>query len=158
MFLDAIWKSPNIPDGIHTLRLPLQEKVAEDIRNYGKEGCYAWIIQYEQKAVGTIGAYGYDSDVSSIEIGYSVFRTSWGNGFATETVSEVIRYLFENERINRIHAWCHSENTASTKVLEKAGLRQEKQAIKNADGSLSNQKLYGAIYNEWRLTDFSLLG
>lgn len=102
--------------------------------------------------VGTVGAYGYEPDISSIEIGYSIFRSAWGNGFASETVSEVLRYLFENEKINRVHAWCHSENKASSKVLERAGLRQEcllKQAMKNLDGSLADQKLYGVIFSEW---------
>ena len=87
-----------------------REKVAEDISNYKKEGCYAWIVQYGEEVVGTIGAYDYEPDISSIEIGYSIFRSAWGNGFATEAVSEVIRFLFENKKINRVHAWCHSES------------------------------------------------
>lgn len=138
----------------YATRASASEKVAEDIRSYEKPGCYAWIIQHGEEVVGTVGAYDYDPDASSIEIGYSIFRASWGNGFASEAVSEAVRYLFENERINRVHAWCHSENAASSKVLERAGLRQEgllKQAIRNSDGSLSDQKLYGAIYKEWGL-------
>lgn len=130
-----------------------REKVAEDISNYKKEGCYAWIVQYGEEVVGTIGAYDYEPDISSIEIGYSIFRSAWGNGFATEAVSEVIRFLFENKKINRVHAWCHSENIASSKVLEKVGFRQEgllKQAVKNIDGSLSDQKLYGLIREQWK--------
>lgn len=130
-----------------------REKVVEDLSNYNKGGCYAWIIQHGQDVVGTVGAYGYEPDISSIEIGYSIFRSAWGNGFASEAVSEVLRYLFENEKINRVHAWCHSENKASSKVLERAGFRQEgllKQALKNPDGSLSDQKLYGVIFSEWK--------
>lgn len=75
-----------------------------------------------------------------------------GNGFALEAVSEVLRYLFENEKINRVHTWCHNENKASSKVLERAGFSREgllKQALKNPDGSLSDQKLYGVIFSEW---------
>lgn len=131
-----------------------REKIAEDISNYKREGCYAWIIQYGEDVVGTVGAYGYDSIISSIEIGYSIFRSAWGNGFATEAVSEVLRYLLEEERINRVHAWCHSENTASSIVLEKSGFRQEgllRQTIKNPDGSLSDKRLYGIVYEEWTL-------
>lgn len=130
-----------------------REKVAGDISNYDKTGCYSWIIQWGHKVVGTVGAYNYEPDISAIEIGYTVFQSAWGNGIASEAVKEVVRYLIEDEKINRIHAWCHADNKASTKVLEKAGLKQEgllKQAILDPDGSLANQKLYGIVREEWR--------
>ncbi len=130
-----------------------RSRVAEDIKSYERLGFYAWIIQYSNDIVGAVGAYGYDADVSSIEIGYSVFKKFWGVGFNSEAVSEVVRYLFEDEKINRIHACCHYDDVASSKVLENAGLRQEgvlKEAIKNKDGSLSDIELYGEVFGNWK--------
>lgn len=130
-----------------------KEKVAGDIANYGKIGCYSWMIQCGNRAVGTVGTYGYEADISAIEIGYSIFQFAWGNGFASEAVCEVVKFLFESKKINRVHAWCHADNAASARVLEKAGMKQEgllKQAMRSADGSLADQKLFGIIQDEWQ--------
>lgn len=130
-----------------------KEKIAEDLSSCDEKGFYSWIITSAGKEVGTVGAYGYEPEISSIEIGYTVFQHAWGNGYASEAVAEVVRYLFEDEKFNRIHAWCHGENQVSAKVLEKAGLKEEgrlRQGIKNPDGSLGDQRLYGIIYSQWK--------
>lgn len=125
-------------------------KVAEGIRDYEKEGCYSWAIQCGDDVIGTIGAYGYDPDNSSIEIGYSIFQSAWGNGYASEAVTAVVNYLLNTEHIHRIHAWSHAENLASCRVLEKAGLKQEgllRDAMKNPDGSFADQRIFGIAQN-----------
>ena len=127
-------------------------KVENDIQGYEKEGCYAWIIQYGENVIGTIGAYGYDSGMSSIELGYSIFQKYWGLGFASEAAAEVVRYLIIGEKINRVHAWCHANNTASAKVLTHAGMKEEgllHQAMKNPDGSYADQKIFGIVRDDY---------
>ena len=127
-------------------------KVENDIQGYGKAGCYAWIIQCGENVIGTIGAYEYDPEMSSIELGYSIFQKYWGQGFATEAAGEVVRYLIMDERINRVHAWCHADNAGSAKVLAHAGLKQEgllRQAMKNPDGSYSDQKIFGIVREDY---------
>lgn len=124
------------------------EKVNEDIRNYDILGCYSWVIEFQNKVIGTIGAYDYNAEDSSIEIGYSIFKNSWGNGFASEAVLTVVEYLIENEKIHAINAWCHSDNYASIKVLEKANFKVmdiEKQVIRNSDDSLSDRIIMGLV-------------
>ncbi|MEE0955517.1 MAG: GNAT family N-acetyltransferase [Eubacterium sp.] len=129
-----------------------KEKVLQDIENNEKPGNYSWIIERDGEAVGTIGAYGYDPDIVSIEIGYSIFRNAWGYGYASEAAKRVVKFLIEEEEINRVHAWCHDGNQASAKVLEHAGLKQEgllKQAMRNPDGTLADQRLYGVVKGEF---------
>ena len=127
-------------------------KVENDIQGYEKEGCYAWIIQYRENVIGTIGAYGYDPEMSSIEIGYSIFQNYWGQGFATEAAGEVVRYLIMDERINRVHGWCHADNIASARVLTHAGMKKEgllRQAMKNPDGSYADQRIFGIVREDY---------
>lgn len=129
-----------------------RKKVEQDIARYSEEGTYAWLIQYKEEAVGTIGAYGYNSDLSSIEIGYSIFQRFWGNGFASEAADEVVRYLIQDEGMHRVHAWAHVENAASVRVLLHAGLKQEgrlRQAMKNPDGSYADQLIFGIVEKEY---------
>ena len=61
---------------------------------------------------------------SSVEIGMSVERASWGRGFATEALTAVLRYLVQDEGIATVVAWCASSNIGSRRALEKAGMVQ----------------------------------
>ncbi|MDD6154984.1 MAG: GNAT family N-acetyltransferase [Eubacteriales bacterium] len=125
-------------------------KICEDMENDGKD-CYSWIIEIGGTPVGSIGAYGYDPDTSSIEIGCSIFHSEWGQGYASEAVSAVAHYLLEGEGLNRVHAWCHAGNFGSARVLEKSGFHLEgilRQAMRGGDGELADQKLYGLLASD----------
>ena len=73
--------------------------------------------------IGTIGAYDYDPEQNQIEVGFSIERASWGKGYAAEALETVLEYLTVEEGIARVTAWCASDNIASKRTLEKAGMR-----------------------------------
>ena len=124
-----------------------KKKIEQDIQNSEDKNFYSWVIQFKDEIIGTIGAYDYEPQTNSIEIGYSIFRNAWGKGYATEALSEVIRYLFEDKSISRVHAWSHMDNTASQKVLEKAGMKREG-IKKNLDGIAIEQVIYGILRDD----------
>lgn len=99
------------------------ETVESFIKSYGDPHFYGWGIINKGKLIGTIGAYDYDADKSWIEIGMSIARASWGQGFATEAVTVMLRYLTEHENIKTVSAWCASDNIGSRKTMEKAGMK-----------------------------------
>ena len=98
------------------------ETIESFIKSYDDPHFYGWGIVHEGKLVGTIGAYDYDADNSWIEIGMSIERASWGQGFATEALTAVLRYLTERENIKTVSAWCASDNSGSRKAMEKSGM------------------------------------
>lgn len=57
-----------------------------------------------------------------IEVGYRLPKAEWGQGFATEATARLLRHGFESVELEEIVAVTHPENTASQRVLEKAGL------------------------------------
>ena len=99
------------------------ETVESYIKSYDDPHFYGWGIVYKEKLIGMIGAYDYDAEQSRIEIGMSIGRAWWGQGFATEAVSAVLRYLTGHERIGTVCAWCASDNIGSRKALERAGMK-----------------------------------
>jgi [ribosomal protein S5]-alanine N-acetyltransferase len=58
-------------------------------------------------------------------IGYVLARSAWGQGYMTEAAQAVVRQLLELPSIYRVWAFCDVDNTASARVLEKAGLQRE---------------------------------
>jgi RimJ/RimL family protein N-acetyltransferase len=59
------------------------------------------------------------------EFGFLLNRRYWGKGFATEAAQAIIEWLFSIPSIWRVWATCDTENLASARVLEKAGLSRE---------------------------------
>jgi ribosomal-protein-alanine N-acetyltransferase len=65
----------------------------------------------------------YVPDTVEVEIGYRLFRDAWGQGFATEGATELVRYGFDGVGLYRIIGLTHRDNAASQRVLMKAGLK-----------------------------------
>ncbi len=135
-----------------------EETVQRFIDGYGDDfGCashtYSWVLDVEDVIVGTIGAYGYTEDPkedgfeSYIEVGLSIVQGWRGRGFATEALVCVLHHLTENEGIDRVIAWCASENIGSKKAMEKAGMR----LIAAEPGGLAvGDKTYDKLTYEYR--------
>ena len=105
-------------------------------------------IVVDGHAVGGIGLT-LQGDIlrKSAEIGYWLGRKHWGKGIATEVVTALTQYGFEQFDLYRIFAVSFAENAASAKVLQKAGYQYEgtlrKAAIK--DGRILDEVVYAAI-------------
>jgi RimJ/RimL family protein N-acetyltransferase len=58
-----------------------------------------------------------------VELGYRLRRSAWGKGYATEGSRAVIRKGFTELGVHRVVAETMAVNTASRRVMEKAGLK-----------------------------------
>ena len=57
-----------------------------------------------------------------VELGYRLKKSSWGKGYATEGSRALIRKGFTELGVQRVFAQTMAVNTASRRVMEKAGL------------------------------------
>lgn len=78
------------------------------------------------RAVGSIGVFR-QADVyrRSAELGYWLGEPYWGQGIMTATVRAICREAFDRYDIVRIYAKPFAHNSASCRVLEKAGFTLE---------------------------------
>ncbi|HEX6790738.1 MAG TPA: GNAT family N-acetyltransferase [Candidatus Krumholzibacteria bacterium] len=87
---------------------------------------YVFAIDVDGFAVGAIGLKpGDDIHRFSAEIGYWLGEEYWGRGITTEAVRAVTDYAFTALELTRVHAEVFHWNTASMRVLEKAGYQRE---------------------------------
>ncbi len=87
-----------------------------------------------------------------LEIGYSLLPTERGKGYCTEAVKIMVDYLFLSRESMRIQASTDIRNTASQRVLEKAGFKREG-IMRNAffwRGKWTEDCLYSIIREEWK--------
>ncbi|HFA48323.1 MAG TPA: N-acetyltransferase [Bacteroidetes bacterium] len=95
-------------------------------------------IDINGEAVGSIGVHPQkDIMCKNAEMGYWLAEPFWGKGIMTRAVVQMVEYGFKHWDINRIYARPFGTNTASQKVLEKAGFmlehRFEKTVFKNGE-------------------------
>jgi len=99
-------------------------------------------------AVGGIGfVLQPDVDRMSSEVGYWLGEAYWGKGITTEALMAVTRHAISEHGLTRLYALPFASNTASCRVLEKAGYvleaRLRRSAIK--DGAIVDQFQYAYI-------------
>lgn len=97
------------------------------------------------EAVGGIGLELHeDVERCAAEVGYWLSEAFWGRGIMTAALRAVTEYAFQEFQLTRVYALPYARNTASVKVLEKAGYRCEgvlrRSAIK--DGVVLDQLMY----------------
>lgn len=85
----------------------------------------AWAIVYRQEVIGFVRLNTIDKRNASAMLGYELSKVHWGQGLATETVKEVVRFCHDKLQLHRLEAWVYDGNEASAKVLEKAGFFRE---------------------------------
>ena len=115
---------------------------------------YPFAITVEDRAVGSIGAFRRENiHCRTAEVGYYIGASWWGKGLATSAVRQLCAQLFRETDLLRIFAEPFADNTASCRVLEKAGFQLEgvlrKNAVKN--GAVRDMKLYALVREEARL-------
>jgi len=64
----------------------------------------------------------YCPPTCDVEVGYRLLHNAWGQGFATEGATELIRYGFDDLGLDMIIGVTHPGNRASQRVLMKSGL------------------------------------
>ncbi|MFK8057983.1 MAG: GNAT family N-acetyltransferase [Saprospiraceae bacterium] len=104
-------------------------KVISYVRNqYAENGIGRWAI-IDKKTNDFIGWTGlkYETGLRDgfnyYDLGYRLRKKYWGQGIATETSLESLKYGFETLKLKEIGAAADVNHAASNRVLQKVGLR-----------------------------------
>lgn len=90
-------------------------------------GMWAVVPKDGKTLIGWCGLAMLD-DTDEVEVGYGLAQPHWGKGLASEGASASLRYGFEVLNLERIVAVALPENTASRHVMEKLGMKYERDA------------------------------
>ncbi|MEZ4728322.1 MAG: GNAT family N-acetyltransferase [Caldilineaceae bacterium] len=91
-------------------------------------------------------------DPRQAEIGFTLARQAQGQGLATEAVTALLNYLFQERQIHRVIAICDVRNSGSFRLLERLGMRREGHTIQGYwnKGSWTDEYQYAILRDEWR--------
>ena len=69
------------------------------------------------------------------EVGWTLHRNYWRQGYATEMGMTLLQLGFDELNLHRIISTCNALNIASYKVMERIGMRREAHFIKSRKGN-----------------------
>lgn len=139
----------NLRDG---LPYPYTPADAEDyitaMQSADRNSTFAFAIALDDLVIGSIGVFRRDNiHFRTAELGYYIGEPYWGKGYTASAVKQICQYVFDNTDILRIFAEPFARNTASCRVLEKAGFQYEGTLRSNAvkNGEILDMKLYALV-------------
>ena len=101
------------------------ESVQRKLKRYEEENFYCWGVELKEEGglMGLVELLRFDEQANSCSFVYMLGCNYWNQGYGTEMLQAVFRYAFDELEVERIVADHMSENVASGRVMEKAGMR-----------------------------------
>jgi RimJ/RimL family protein N-acetyltransferase len=112
----------------------------------------SWAIEHEGRVIGGINVRLLSS-LRIAELGYSIARTCWRRGFATEAARAIVDATFlACPSIVRVRATADARNVASIRVLEKIPMKRE--GVLRSDRFIRDEPIdvvwCGVLRDEWQ--------
>jgi RimJ/RimL family protein N-acetyltransferase len=104
-----------------------RERVAFMVDHWRKHGFGMWSLRLKDGGafVGRCGMR-YLDNTTEIELGYTLAKAFWGQGYATEASRAVVHHAFDVLKLGRLVAIADPANTASVNVMKKLGMTFER--------------------------------
>ena len=110
------------------------------------------------KVIGSLGIEKYDeerfpefAEKRCREIGYVLAKPYWGKGLMPEAVREVLRWLFEDEKLDVVFCGHYLRNTQSARVQEKCGFHHyDFGKHETRMGTIEDDEINILTRDEWR--------
>lgn len=111
------------------------ELISRWISEY-ENGTYYWAVELKEtgEVIGSISGMNIDTKNSIITLGYCYGSKYWNKGYGTEVLRKVLEYLLLEAKFYLVEAYHSSENPASGRIMQKAGMKY--------DGTLRERRLH----------------
>lgn len=138
-------------DSVHVSRDILNDWIS----NYKEVDFYQWAIVSKKlnEPIGTISIVGQNDLTQMVHVGYCIGRRWWGKGYTSEALGRLVKFFFEEVKINRIESRHDPRNPNSGKVMMKCGLKYEgtsRQSDWNNEG-ICDAAFYGILASDYWL-------
>lgn len=116
--------------------------------------CWAIVDKESGKVIGSIGLEEdkFRPDIKSKELGYSLSEDYWKKGLMTEAAKRVIKYAFEELKLDVLMIRTGDSNLRSQRVIEKCGFAYEgtlRRTYRVYDGSIREVRCYSMLDEEY---------
>jgi RimJ/RimL family protein N-acetyltransferase len=111
----------------------------------------AAVLRADGTLVGDVTMMWCSAVHRSAEVGFVFHPDHHGRGFATEATAALLGLGFGELGLHRMYGNVDARNRASTRVLEKLGMRREAHLVENewVKGEWTDEAVYAILDREW---------
>lgn len=135
------------PDGL------AEQWISSHQKDYNENKAIVWAITLTltKELVGAIGLT-LNTEFNKAEFGFWIGEQYWNKGYATEALGAVLKFGFEELKLNKIFAHHLLHNEASGKVMLKHGMKLEGHLREDVvkDGKYIDVKFYSILQREYK--------
>ncbi|GIN60209.1 putative N-acetyltransferase YnaD [Robertmurraya siralis] len=136
-----------IPEGVFTEN-DTKDFIKKNVGDSAEK--FAVVLRDENLVIGHIVFHKYFGD-HTYEIGWVFNPKYYNHGYASEAAQGILKFGFEDMHLHRVIATCQPENIASSRVMEKIGMRKEGyfQKCIPAGNEWWDEYYYAILKEEW---------
>ncbi|MFP6561922.1 GNAT family N-acetyltransferase [Paraburkholderia sp. B3] len=131
-----------------------KDRIARKLRTAMDGESFICVIELQGtgEVVGDCALFHAEEQCRRAEVGFSLQRGHWGNGYMSQAVSALIEHAFGTLCLRRIEADIDPRNAASARLLERLGFVREGLLRERwvVGGEVSDSALYGLLERDRR--------
>lgn len=128
-----------------------QKAVAGMVEELKHPFCFHWVITLDDRPIGRVKAWDVSPYNGYLQLGYDVGPEFRSQGYMTEAVQAVLRYMFTRAEANRVYCSVRAGNAASIRVCQKVGMTHEgtmRQHYARQDGGYDDVHIYAIVKSD----------
>lgn len=92
------------------------------------------VLRESREIIGSTSFHGIPDEAGMMEIGIGVEEEFWGQGYATEALLGMWRWVIEESEVKMLRYTVSPTNTPSVRIIEKFGFHHRGQQMDEIDG------------------------
>jgi len=134
--MHAVWGDPEVMRYLPSDPSPSVAETAQRVERHVARfaqtgfGLCAIVEADGDRVVGSCGLFPVEWVGPDVEVAYHLARDVWNRGYATEAAGAWVDAAFDRLELDRVVALAYPANRASTRVMEKIGMRFDREVDK----------------------------
>ena len=110
------------------------------------------VLRHNDQVVGTCGFNEYSQPHRWAELAYDLAQPYWGKGLMRRVVAAVLRWTYERDQVDRVHAFVRVDNTRSSRLVEHFGFVREGRLrhYRICRGQPHDFYIYALLRSDWQ--------
>jgi ribosomal-protein-alanine N-acetyltransferase len=108
-------------------------------------------LRSDDRLVGTCGFNEWSRAHRWAELAFELAPPQWGTGLMSRAVTAVLEWTFQQDQVDRVHAYVRVDNTRSQRLLERNGFLREGclRSYRVCRGQPHDFYVYALLRSDW---------